>query len=82
MKLVCLMITDISIVLQHHTYSHPSNCDNVFELQGRMESLTQWMNASLSSLNDSFPNLEMLVERLSVAVFPEIRKSLVSVILL
>ena len=82
MKLVCLLTLDISIVLQHHTYSHPSDCDNVFELQGRVESLTQWMNTSLSSLNDSFPNLEMLVERLSVAVLPEIRKSLVSVMLL
>ena len=80
MKLVCLIIMDILIILQPHTYPRPSDCDNVFELQGRVESLTQWMNASLSSLNDSFPNLEMLVERLSVAVLPEIRKSLVSLL--
>lgn len=42
--------------------------------------ISVWLNDSLISLNGShsFPNVELLVERLSVGVLPEIRKSLVS----
>lgn len=79
-----LYIIHHAYVSQHLYFPQLHHCDQLLELQGRLEMISTWMNDSLTSLNGShsFQNLELLVERLSVGVLPEIRKSLVSIIII
>lgn len=75
-----LYIIHLASVTQPLYFPQLHHCDQLLELQGRLEMISMWMNDSLTSLNGShsFQNLELLVERLSVGILPEIRKSLVS----
>ena len=56
------------------------HCDHLLELVSRLENISSWMNDSLASLVDSqsFSRLEGVVERLNIAVLPELRQSIVS----
>ena len=60
--------------------SSQMHCDQLLELVSRLENISSWMNDSLTSVenSESFSRLGGVVERLNIAVLPELRQSIVS----
>lgn len=64
--------------LAQQNFNQPQECmNNTYVLYQHLADLTLWMNETLPMLNDSIPELEWLVERLST-VLPSIKDALVS----
>ena len=57
-----------------------SNTVHEYGLHNRLKDLTLWMNETLPLLNQSLPEMEMLVETLSTNILPSTEKSLVIIL--
>lgn len=73
---------DIIISFQRKLFAAISNlstpCNVVYELHQRLENLTLWQDISLSSINNSFPEVTEVIERLRGSVLPITAQALVS----